>query len=190
MDALVLPPDAVRCLTEVLGAFKARKYRERWWHILRRLCDADTLPERFRDLGGPEMVPDDLVYRLKQRFRLFAAVFESMREHPFYRSRKNVPYLPLVLTHLLYQDIGDGWQRYAFFIKRLRTPSSRLANELRIAGVIARLASEPREGRDGVALAWRYRCMLPVADLRGFVAGRQQFLARLRRHLAANKRRK
>lgn len=190
IDALVLPPAAVKCLTEVLGPTKARKYRERWWHILRRFCCADWLPERFRDMGGPEIIPGDIVYRLKQRFRLFAQVFAKLQSVlPFYRQRRNIPYLPLVFSHLLYQDLGEGWERYRFFVNELKSPQCRVPNELRVAGVITMLQRHPPRAEDGVTYKWRYRCMLPVEDLRDYVVDRERFLQRMRCYLTPQARR-
>lgn len=191
IDALILPPAAVKCLTGVLGVRKAHKYRERWWHILRRLCCAEWMPERFERMGGRRCLPGDLVYRLKQRFRMFAAAFAELRQRrPFYERRKNVPSLPLVFSHLLYQDIGDRWREYAFFINQLKSQQCRMRNELLIAGVIHHLArSGVSYGTDGCPYTWRYQCLLPMDDLREFGVDRQRFLARVRRHLVPAQRR-
>lgn len=112
LDAMLLNCTTVRRIIRFMSARERKAYSERWLQIIQRLENGDYYPDEGPMIYdsfaryGPPVMPVEIAQDIKARFHWFNYEFNRLKlqsGQTAVANRHNIPFLPTVIRHLLYQ---------------------------------------------------------------------------------------
>lgn len=182
----------IKAIIQPMGAYKVKKYAERWLQIRRHLYwrENDEDEPRSRLLTFTDCI------KVHEKYAVFVKAFEALQKegHLVFLNRHNIPYLNTCITHILHQIHPELARQQKWYFTDLETIQSRLITEHRCALMLRYLRKHPEITGDRDNTQWQYKCLLPKDDITLFNTNRKKFVSILKSqiricHLQAKKRR-